>query len=56
LSKALEEMHIEVKKATLEYIANTPVELSDAHMEELDTLIDKLEEDEDVQTVFTNIN
>ncbi len=56
LSKALEDMNIEVKKATLEYIANIPVELNDKEMEELDTLIDKLEDDEDVQTVFTNIN
>ena len=56
LGKALEDMNIEVKKATLEYIANTPVELDDKQMEELDTLIDKLEDDEDVQTVFTNIN
>ena len=56
LSKALEDMNIEVKKATLEYIANTPIELNDKEMEALDTLIDKLEDDEDVQTVFTNIN
>ena len=55
LSKALEDMQVEVKKATLEYIANTPVELNDEQMEELDTLIDKLEDDEDVQNVFTNI-
>ncbi|EIF50729.1 MULTISPECIES: YebC/PmpR family DNA-binding transcriptional regulator [Sulfurovum] len=55
LSKALEDMNIEVKKATLEYIANTPIELSDEQMEEVDVLIDKLEEDEDVQSVFTNI-
>jgi YebC/PmpR family DNA-binding regulatory protein len=55
LSKALEDMNIEVKKATLEYVANTPIELSDEQMEEVDVLIDKLEEDEDVQSVFTNI-
>jgi transcriptional/translational regulatory protein YebC/TACO1 len=55
LSKALEDMHVEVKKATLEYIANTPVELNDEQMEEIDILIDKLEDDEDVQMVFTNI-
>jgi len=55
LSKALEEMQIKVKKATLEYIANTPIELSDEQMEEIDTLIDKLEDDEDVQSVYTNI-
>ena len=56
LSKAFEERGIEPKKSTLEYIANTPVDLSDEHLEEVETLIDKLEEDEDVQTVFTNIN
>ena len=56
LSKALEDMNIEVKKATLEYIANTPIELNDEQMEEIDTLIDKLEDDEDVQNVFTNIS
>jgi len=55
LSKALEEKQIEVKKATLEYIANTPIELSEAHMEEIDILIDKLEDDDDVQMVYTNI-
>jgi YebC/PmpR family DNA-binding regulatory protein len=55
LSKALEDMKIEVKKATLEYIANTPIELNDEQMEEIDTLIDKLEDDEDVQAVYTNI-
>lgn len=55
LSKALEDMKIEVKKATLEYVANTPIELSDEQMEEIDTLIDKLEDDEDVQSVYTNI-
>jgi len=55
LSKALEDMQVEVKKATLEYIANTPVELNDEQMEEIDILIDKLEDDEDVQMVFTNI-
>jgi YebC/PmpR family DNA-binding regulatory protein len=56
LTKGLEDMGIEAKKATLEYVANTPIELSDENMEEIDTLIDKLEDDEDVQNVFTNIN
>jgi len=56
LSKALEEMSIEVTKGQHQYIANTPIELSDEQMEELDVLIDRLEEDEDVQAVYTNIN
>ncbi len=55
LSKALEERNIEPKKATLEYIPNTPIELSDDALEEIEALIEKLEEDDDVQTVYTNL-
>jgi YebC/PmpR family DNA-binding regulatory protein len=55
LSKALEERHIEPIKATLEYIANTPVELPEDQIEEIENLIEKLEEDDDVQTVYTNL-
>jgi len=56
LSKAFEERGIEPKKSTLEYIANTPIELNDEQLEEIEALIEKLEEDDDVQTVYTNIN
>ncbi len=56
MSKAFEERGIEPKKSTLEYIANTPIELNDEQLEEIETLIEKLEEDDDVQTVYTNIN
>jgi len=55
LSKALEERNIEPKKATLEYIANTPIELSEDDLEEIEALIEKLEEDDDVQMVYTNL-
>ena len=56
LSHVLEEKGIEVKKATIEYIANTPIDLNDEQLEEIEALIDKLEEDDDVQNVYTNIN
>ena len=56
LSKALEEKNIEVTKAQLQRIPNTPIELNDTQMEEIEVIIDKLEDDEDVQTVYTNIN
>ncbi len=56
MSKAFESRGIEPKKSTLEYIANTPIELNDEQLEEIEALIDKLEEDEDVQTVYTNIS
>jgi len=56
LSKALEAMDIEVSSAKHERIANTPIDLTDEQMEEVEVLIDKLEDDEDVQAVYTNIN
>ncbi|KIM08982.1 MAG: transcriptional regulator [Sulfurovum sp. PC08-66] len=56
LSKAIEENGtLQLKKAQLQRIPTSPIELSDAQMEEIETLIDKLEDDEDVQFVFTNI-
>ena len=56
LSKALEDRGIEVKKATIEHISNTPIDLNEEQLEEIEALIDKLEEDDDVQNVYTNIN
>ena len=54
MSHALEGMGIELKKATLERIANTPIELSEEQIELLQPMLDKLDEDEDVQAVYTN--
>jgi len=56
LTHALEDKGIEVTKAELQRIANTPIELTDEQIEEVDVLTDKLEDDEDVQAVYTNIN
>ena len=55
LSKALEERGIEVSKAQLQYIPNTPIELSDEQMDEVSVLTEKLEDDDDVQVVYTNL-
>jgi len=55
LSKALENFNIEVKKAQLQYIPNTPLELSDEQMDDVTTLVEKLEDDDDVQNVYTNL-
>jgi len=55
LTKALEEMEIEITKAHLERMANAPISLSEADQEEIDKILEKLEDDEDVQKVFTNI-
>jgi YebC/PmpR family DNA-binding regulatory protein len=55
MSKKLDEMGIEYEKGSLERIPNSPVEITDEQMEELSILLDKLEDDEDVQNVYTNL-
>ena len=54
LNKAFEDLGIELKKATLERIANTPITLSEEQLADISTMIEKLEDDEDVQKVYTN--
>ncbi|MDR2636043.1 MAG: YebC/PmpR family DNA-binding transcriptional regulator [Campylobacteraceae bacterium] len=55
LSSALESLGIEPKKAALEYIPNTPVEFTEEQLVDIEKLIDRLEDDDDVQAVYTNI-
>jgi len=55
MNTKLEEMGVEMTKATLEYIPNTPVSVTEDQMEDIRKITDKLEEDEDVQAVYTNI-
>ena len=55
LSKALEDRKIEVSKAVLEYVPNTPIEIEDEKLDEIEVLIEKLEDDDDVQAVYTNL-
>ena len=43
LSKAFEDLNIEITKATLERIANTPIELSENDLADVHRIIDKLE-------------
>jgi len=55
LHEALENVNIEATKANLERMANTLISLNDEEQEEIDKIIDKLEDDEDVQRIFTNL-
>jgi YebC/PmpR family DNA-binding regulatory protein len=55
LSGALEERGIEVKNAALKRIANSPVEFTEEQLVDIEKMLDKLEDDDDVQAVFTNI-
>lgn len=53
--RALEERNVEVASAEMQRIPLNTVSLTDEQMEELSKLIDKIEEDDDVQNVFHNI-
>lgn len=55
MSAALEQKGIAVTKASLQRIPTSPVEFSDEHLEDIEKLIDRIEEDDDVQAVYTNI-
>ena len=55
MQKALESKNLHIISSELERIPNTTVELSDEQLEEVMVLIGKLEEDEDVQTVYHNL-
>lgn len=52
LSKALEDKGLEVKEAKLDRIPSHTKKLSDEQVEEVIKLIDKMEEEDDVQQVF----
>lgn len=52
---ALERLEIKVSKAELKRIPTTPVEFSEEQLEDIEKMLDKMEEDEDVQAVYTNI-
>jgi len=55
MTHAFERLKIEVKKAVLKRFANEPVEYPEEQLEDIEKLLDKLEEDDDVQAVYTNI-
>ena len=55
LVKAFEDKEIKVEKAQLERIPNAPVEFSDEQMVDIQKMLDKLEDDDDVQNIFTNM-
>lgn len=55
LTKALEEKQVAISKANLQRVPTTPVEFTDEQMADIEKLLDKLEDDDDVQAVYTNI-
>jgi YebC/PmpR family DNA-binding regulatory protein len=55
MQRALEEKNIHVISAEVQRIPTTMVTLNDEQIEELEKLIDKIEDDDDVQAVYHNI-
>lgn len=55
LSGGVEKLGITIKKAGLERIPTQPVEMTEDQMNDIEALLEKIEEDEDVQVVFTNL-
>jgi len=55
LAKALEDMNLEVKQASLKRFPTSPVEFTEEQLENIEKLLDKIDEDDDVQAVYTNI-
>jgi transcriptional/translational regulatory protein YebC/TACO1 len=48
-------MNIEVQKSNLQRIPTSPIELTEEQMIEVEKMLDKIEDDDDIQQVFTNI-
>ncbi len=55
MHEALESMKINIVKANLQRFANNPVAFNDEQMESIMNFLDKVEDDEDVQAVYTNM-
>ena len=55
LGTAIEEMKLEVVKSTLERFPTSPVAFNEEQILDIEKMMDKIEEDDDVQNVYTNI-
>jgi YebC/PmpR family DNA-binding regulatory protein len=55
LHDALEEKKIEIITAKLQRFPNSPVSFTEDQMADIEKFLDKVEDDDDVQAVFTNI-
>ena len=55
LSQAIDELGLEVAKSNLQRIPSSPVEFSEEQLVDIEKMLDKIEDDDDIQQVFTNI-
>ncbi len=55
MSEVLEKLGIEVSKSSLQRIPNNPTEFTEEQLVDIEKLLDKIDEDDDVQAVYNNI-
>lgn len=56
LCAAVEALGIEATNSGLQRLPTQPIELTEEQMGEVEALLDKIEEDDDVQSVYTNLD
>ena len=52
----MEALGIEIRKADLQRIPDNPKDFTEEQINDIEVLLDKLDDDEDVQAVFTDVN
>jgi len=55
LASAIENLNLEVKKSNLQRIPTSPVEFTEEQLVDIEKMLDRIEDDDDIQQVFTNI-
>ena len=55
ISKGLEDMGVSIQKSGLKRYATSPVEFTEEQLVDIEKMLDKIEDDDDIQQVFTNI-
>lgn len=55
LSNGIKSLDLEVVSSGMRQIPTSPIELSESQIQEIEKLIDKIEDDDDVQSVWTNL-
>lgn len=55
LSNGVKKLNLELLSSSLRQIPTSPIELNEEQTAELEKLLDKIEEDDDVQNVWTNL-
>ena len=55
LSNGIKSLDLEVISSSIRQIPTSPIELDESQIQEIEKLIDKIEDDDDVQSVWTNL-